>query len=279
MEAFRAVVDLAGAHNLEVNDDDVAVRRAQFDLANASAGAVNFSNFEVVFSGRQRVYQHRFPEAPLPALPHVRTLLSTDGAWSFPKESRAEQFIERAAPERLSARLIALLGNSNLRDDSVSDQILFEQTDRAEFQIPCHGSGAQRHRASLRLPAGAREIGIEGTVRHHLKWTGRYPELATYLTHCQEPEVAEASEARAQEPNRAFFEQTGAWLIKHVQDGKVRRLPPSLYYALWMGPSDEFTRLWLLGPRPREAKQLAKAENLLASTAWENLKARRIRSL
>ena len=132
--------------------------------------------------------------------------------------------------------------------------------------------------SELRRHPDAR-AGIEGAVRHHLKWTGRYPELATYLTHCREPEVAEASEARAQELNHAFFEQTGAWLIKHVQAGKVRRLSPSLYYALWMGPSDEFTRLWLLGPRPREVKQLAKAETILASTAWENLKARRIRDL
>jgi AcrR family transcriptional regulator len=126
--------------------------------------------------------------------------------------------------------------------------------------------------SELRRHPGAR-AGIEGAVRHHLKWTGHHPELATYLTHCREPEVAEASEARVQELNRAFFEQTGTWLIKHVQDGKVRRLSPSLYYALWMGPSDEFTRLWLLGPRPREAKQLAQAENILASAAWENLKA------
>lgn len=132
--------------------------------------------------------------------------------------------------------------------------------------------------SELRRHPDAR-AGIEGAVRHHLKWTGRYPELATYLTHCREPEVAEASEARAQELNHAFFEQAGAWLIKHVQAGKVRRLSPSLYYALWMGPSDEFTRLWLLGPRPREVKQLAKAETILASTAWENLKARRIRDL
>jgi AcrR family transcriptional regulator len=117
--------------------------------------------------------------------------------------------------------------------------------------------------------------GIEGAVRHHLKWTGRYPELATYLTHCREPEVAEASEARAQELNRTFFAQTGAWLLRHVQDGKVRRLSPSLYYALWMGPSDEFTRLWLLGPKPREVKQLAKAEDVLGKTAWESLRARR----
>jgi AcrR family transcriptional regulator len=116
--------------------------------------------------------------------------------------------------------------------------------------------------------------GIEGAVRHHLRWTGRNPELATYLTHCREPEVAEASEARVQQFNRAFLEQIGAWLVAQVHAGKVRRLSAPLYHALWIGPSDEFTRLWLLGPRPRDVKQLAEAEDLLAKTAWENLKAR-----
>jgi AcrR family transcriptional regulator len=116
--------------------------------------------------------------------------------------------------------------------------------------------------------------GIEGAVRHHLKWTGRNPELASYLTHCREPEVSEASEARAQELNRVFFEQTGAWLAQHVRNGRVRRLSAHLYYALWMGPAAEFTRLWLLGPRPRDVKQLAKAEEVLARAAWETLTVR-----
>jgi AcrR family transcriptional regulator len=122
----------------------------------------------------------------------------------------------------------------------------------------------------LRKHRGAR-AGIEGTVRHHLRWTRHSPDLAAYLTHCREPEVSEASEARAQELNRAFFEQTGAWLAQHVHDGKVRRLSPQLYYALWMGPADEFTRLWLLGPRPRDANQIIRAEEVLARAAWENL--------
>lgn len=121
--------------------------------------------------------------------------------------------------------------------------------------------------------------GIEGVVRHHLTWTGRHPDLAAYLTHCREPEVAEASEARAQQLNSAFLEQISAWLLTQVRDRKVRRLSPLLYHALWIGPSDEYTRLWLLGPRPRDVKQLADAEDLLAKTAWENLKARERREL
>jgi AcrR family transcriptional regulator len=120
--------------------------------------------------------------------------------------------------------------------------------------------------------------GIEAAVRHHLKWTGRNPDLATYLTHCREPEVVEASEARARQLNRLFFEQTGEWLLARVKEGKVRRLSIPLYHALWMGPSDEFTRLWLLGPQPHDVQQLAGAEDLLAKTAWENLKARTLPS-
>ncbi|HJU10812.1 MAG TPA: TetR/AcrR family transcriptional regulator [Candidatus Binataceae bacterium] len=119
--------------------------------------------------------------------------------------------------------------------------------------------------------------GIEGAVRHHLRWTARNPELAAYLMHCREPEVAEASEARVQQLNRTFFEQTGAWLVGQVKAGEVRRLSAPLYYALWMGASDEFTRLWLLEPQPRDFRQLVTAAELLAETAWENLRARRLK--
>src|SRR5215469_5492990 len=66
--------------------------------------------------------------------------------------------------------------------------------------------------------------GIEGAVLYHLRWTGHNPERATYLMHCREPEVAEASEARVQQLNRAFFEEIGAWLATQVKVGKVRRL-------------------------------------------------------
>src|SRR5208282_1171832 len=41
--------------------------------------------------GRHRVYRHRFPEALIPALSHVRSLLSPNGARSFPKENRARE--------------------------------------------------------------------------------------------------------------------------------------------------------------------------------------------
>jgi AcrR family transcriptional regulator len=115
------------------------------------------------------------------------------------------------------------------------------------------------------------QSGVEGAVRHHLRWVGRQPKLASYLTHCREPEVAAASEARAQELNRAFFGEALGWLQRHAEEGHIRSLPPNLYYAIWMGPAEVFTRLWLGGGQNRA--RLAEAEAILAPAAWAALRA------
>jgi hypothetical protein len=63
----------------------------------------------------------RMPNLPVPDLTEVDRV--------------GEQFVERAAAERLSAGSIALLGDPNLRDDSVTGQLVCEQTDRTESEI------------------------------------------------------------------------------------------------------------------------------------------------
>ena len=50
--------------------------------------------------GIQRVYRHRFPEPSLSPLPYVRTLLSSDGARSFPKENRSLRTHQRRTGRR-----------------------------------------------------------------------------------------------------------------------------------------------------------------------------------
>ena len=63
----------------------------------------------------------RMPNLPVPDLTEVDRV--------------GEQFIERTAPEWLSAGLDPLLRNSNLRDDPVASQCFLQQTDRTEFEI------------------------------------------------------------------------------------------------------------------------------------------------
>lgn len=113
--------------------------------------------------------------------------------------------------------------------------------------------------------------GIEAVVRQHLRWVGRSPELASYLTHCREPEVMAASETRVQELNQGFFTSVGGWLARFAQRGTIRALPPDLYYALWMGPAEVFTRLWLASGQGKSA--LTEAQRMLPPAAWEALRA------
>jgi AcrR family transcriptional regulator len=123
--------------------------------------------------------------------------------------------------------------------------------------------------AVLRANRTAR-AGVEGAVRHHLGWVTEQPERANYLFHCREPEVTALSDDAAKALNVNFYSEAGTWLAGHVRNGKIRALPPSLYHALWMGPSLEYARQWLASKRPRS--ELLAGRAALADAAWSSLK-------
>jgi hypothetical protein len=112
--------------------------------------------------------------------------------------------------------------------------------------------------------------GVEGAVRHHLRWVAARPSEAKYLFHCREPEVVSESDRAARQLNAAFYAGAGGWLAGHVSKGRIRALPPELCHALWMGPSLEYTRQWLAGSN-RRGNQLT-AERQLAGAAWNALR-------
>jgi AcrR family transcriptional regulator len=126
--------------------------------------------------------------------------------------------------------------------------------------------------ASLRTSRSA-QGGVEGAVRHHLRWVAARPSQAKYLFHCREPEVVSESDRVAKQLNATFYAEAGGWLADHVREGRVRALPPELYHALWMGPSLEYTRQWLAGSN-RRGDQLT-GERQLAQAAWNALRAAR----
>lgn len=123
--------------------------------------------------------------------------------------------------------------------------------------------------ASLKTSRSAR-AGVEGAVRHHLRWVAARPSQARYLFHCREPEVVSASNAAAKQLNVNFYTDAGEWLADHVRKGRIRALAPELYHALWMGPSLEYTRQWLASSQPYW-NQLT-GERHLAEAAWNALK-------
>jgi AcrR family transcriptional regulator len=123
--------------------------------------------------------------------------------------------------------------------------------------------------AALRASRSAR-AGVEGAVRHHLGWVAEQPKRANYLFHCREPEVTALSDDAAKALNGSFYSEAGTWLAGYVRKGQIRALPPSLYHALWMGPSLEYARQWLAGKRPRS--ELLAGRAALADAAWSSLK-------
>jgi AcrR family transcriptional regulator len=125
--------------------------------------------------------------------------------------------------------------------------------------------------AALRAHPGAR-AGVRAMVEHHLDWVAANRELARYLLGGREAEVRLASEARLREQNRAFFAEVNAWLEGHVERGRLRRLPPDLFYSVLIGPAQEFARHWLAG---RTSSTLETAKRTLAGAAWSSLKGER----
>jgi AcrR family transcriptional regulator len=113
--------------------------------------------------------------------------------------------------------------------------------------------------------------GIGAAVRWHLRWTAANPELATYLAHCREPEVTILSEDAAQQLNQTFYDELSNWLKPHFEADEIRKLPADLFFALWMGPAIEFTRLWLMSG-DRDPRRLMRAESVLASAGWAALR-------
>jgi AcrR family transcriptional regulator len=114
------------------------------------------------------------------------------------------------------------------------------------------------------------EAGIRALVRHHLRWVEHNPELARFLMNRRETELLAATDERVRELNRSFFPRVTAWVERWVEAGALRPLSPDLREPVLLGPSQEFSRLWLAG-RTRIA--LRRAEQELADATWNAVRA------
>lgn len=107
------------------------------------------------------------------------------------------------------------------------------------------------------------EDGIKAVVRFYLRWVTR-ERAATAILLGHRPQSAELTEL-----NRRFFAEVMAWWQTHVHYGALRALPLDLLHALWLGPSQEYTRHWLGGQAKRAPTSAAE---VLAEAAWNTLK-------
>jgi AcrR family transcriptional regulator len=111
----------------------------------------------------------------------------------------------------------------------------------------------------LRRHDGA-EQGVRAVVARHVRWCTEHPQLMRYLLG--------GGEAPAN-ANREFFAAVMAWWRPHVRYGALRNLPLDLAYAVWLGPVQEYCRLWLA---QRTTVPPRRAAPVLADAAWQALK-------
>jgi AcrR family transcriptional regulator len=114
------------------------------------------------------------------------------------------------------------------------------------------------------------EAAVRALVHHHLHWVETNPRLARFLMNRRETELRDATRARVRELNRAFFPRVHAWVRRHVRAGALRPLPLDLLEPVLLGPSQEFSRLWL---DDRTRISLARAERELADATWNAVRA------
>ena len=124
--------------------------------------------------------------------------------------------------------------------------------------------------------------GIRAMVGHHLAWVAEDPQRAAYLFQCLEPEVLALCHEEENRMTTAFFGGCAEWFEERAAAGQIRKLSFLEYYVLWMGPTLELRRAWLMNVQrkwtwmsaeQRRPEALFGAEKNLADAAWDVLRA------
>jgi AcrR family transcriptional regulator len=118
--------------------------------------------------------------------------------------------------------------------------------------------------AELQAHPGA-EDGVKAAVVHHLRWVMCHKELAYFIFSMGGLHSPGRYADELRNLNQVFFSEYRRWLSRRVRSGEIRKVPPDLYYALWIGPAHELARHLLSG---RVKTPWQQAADLLADAAW-----------
>jgi AcrR family transcriptional regulator len=102
---------------------------------------------------------------------------------------------------------------------------------------------------------------VEGLVRHHLRWVAADRDRARFLLGGRPPRAVD----EIRELNRHALRATAGWLDEQVAAGRIRPIPFDVFYAVLIGPAQEFCRHWLDG---RLRTSMRTAEREFAAAAW-----------
>lgn len=122
--------------------------------------------------------------------------------------------------------------------------------------------------AELRAHPGAEE-GVKAAVVHQLRRVMCHNDLAYFIFSMGGLNSPGPRANELRDLNQAFFSEYRRWLSRHIRSGEIRKIPPDLYYALWIGPAHELARHLLSG---RVKTPWQQAADLLAEAAWMALR-------
>lgn len=128
-------------------------------------------------------------------------------------------------------------------------------------------AGLQDHQEALLMLLGpGPETTVTGVVRRHLRWVEDNPALARLLLTTPPPQLRASVPDDVLRENRRFFATVAAWLHEH---GWPAEPELRVVNALWLGPAQECSRLWLAEP---DVWSLQAAAGDLADGAWAALR-------
>lgn len=116
--------------------------------------------------------------------------------------------------------------------------------------------------------SGAKE-GIQALVRYHVRWIVENPDRARFLFRMRHVEGVRSVEPAISQMNQRLFQRVAEWAEPHLRAGRLARHRQDVWYALCLGPSQEFGRLWLAGRTETSPERAAIA---LAEAAWRALR-------
>lgn len=117
-------------------------------------------------------------------------------------------------------------------------------------------------------PGGA--VTVKALAANHLAWVADNPELAAFVL-SSEAGLRRSAAPEVRLARRRISEAIGSWIGQEAARGTVRDIPPELFYAIVIGPAQEFARQWLT--TARESKPIEDAEEPLAEAAWRAVRA------
>lgn len=114
---------------------------------------------------------------------------------------------------------------------------------RQDLTAAVVASGLDQHQRALlaELRADAR-VSVTGVVRRHLRWVQDNPAVARLLLGAPADVLRASVSGPVLDSSRRFFDSVGSWLREH---GWEERPQLRVVVALWIGPAQECSRLWL----------------------------------